>query len=253
MLRSNCFRGASFALASITIGLSACTRQDKRDADNAVLENEPVASSLPSLPAVEPPLDRAAVLLAVEQAASAAALGRDDRAEQAKLDGKRIEGRIRFGCPEAAPDVRDAPFQVRFSPDDRTLRLRAVPDVTSKEMAIAPGAAEANQSSRSKDSGSGARGSWRPLVPCLNPSRERSSRSLSRAANRLRKTKMRRPHRATRRGDARRSTRRHRAIFYRAGFSPEPAGRSSLRNNEGARRRWSSRPKSVTIWSLPDA
>ena len=194
MLRSNCFRGASFALASILISLPACTRQDESNADNAVLENEPVASSLPSLPAVEPPLDRAAVLLAVEQAASAAALGRDDRAEQAKLDGKRIEVRIRFGCPEAAPDVRDAPFQVRFSPDDRTLRLRAVPDVTSKEMAIAPGAAEADLIEQVEGfSGYGARGSWRPLVPCLNPSRERSSRSLSRAANRLRKTKMRRP------------------------------------------------------------
>ena len=142
MLRSNCFRGASFALASIIISLSACTRQDEGNADIAALENEPATSSLPSLPAVEPPLDRAAVLLAVEQAASAAALGRDDRAEQAKLDGKRIEVRIRFGCPEAVSDVRDAPFQVRFSPDDRTLRLRAAPDVTSKEMAIASGAAE---------------------------------------------------------------------------------------------------------------
>lgn len=130
------------ALALTMISLSACTPRDEDKTGNGVLENESAKYSLPSLPAVEPPLDRAAVLLAVDQAASAAALGRDDQAEQAKLDGKRIEVRIRFGCPEAASDVRDAPFQVRFSEADRTLRLRAAPDM-SKETAIAQGAAEA--------------------------------------------------------------------------------------------------------------
>jgi hypothetical protein len=70
--------------------------------------------------------------MAVAKASSAAALGRDDTADQRTLDGKRFEVRIRFGCrnleSQLAPGA--GPFSVRYDASDRTLRVRASPDVT---------------------------------------------------------------------------------------------------------------------------
>lgn len=86
----------------------------------------------------EPPLDRAAILAAAARAASAAALGRDDRTAQRELDGDRFEVRIRFGCPGGgSTGGRDAPFGIRYEPESRTLRLRALPDLTRQEGWIA--------------------------------------------------------------------------------------------------------------------
>ena len=94
-------------------------------------------------------MDRSAMLTAVAEAASAAALGRDDAAAQRRLDGKRFEVRIRFGCAsgaiaqgsEPAP-AQAAPFTVRFNEQDRTLRVRAAPDLTLDDRRIAALAGE---------------------------------------------------------------------------------------------------------------
>jgi hypothetical protein len=84
-------------------------------------------------------MDRATLLQEVARAASATALGQDDANAQRRLDGKRFEVRIRFGCTTGvdAPD-EDAPFNVKFDEEDRTLRVRAAPDLTRKDPAVAP-------------------------------------------------------------------------------------------------------------------
>ena len=52
-------------------------------------------------------MDRAALLMEVAKAASASALGKDISNDLRKLDGKRFEVRIRFGCaPPASPPER---------------------------------------------------------------------------------------------------------------------------------------------------
>jgi hypothetical protein len=102
------------------------------------------ALALPPLPVAESPMDRSAVLTAVAKAASASALGRDDGAEQRPLDGKRFEVRIRFGCATTTQPTKEpvGPFNVRFNSEDRTLRLRAAPDLTLGEPQIATLAGE---------------------------------------------------------------------------------------------------------------
>ena len=84
----------------------------------------------PTLPVVDPPMDREALLLAVARAASSAGLGLDDSSTQRKLDGRRFEVRLRFGCkPDGTATDADGRFSVRFDEKDRTLRLRASPDL----------------------------------------------------------------------------------------------------------------------------
>jgi hypothetical protein len=132
-----------FILASIAVGVGAC----QREADNEVVSNQPATDASPSpLPIAERPMDRAELLQAVGTAASAAALG-EEAEQQRKLDGRRFEVRIRFGCalgtqPQdgaAASPMRDhvAPFNIRFDATDRTLRVRAAPDLTLDDPWIA--------------------------------------------------------------------------------------------------------------------
>lgn len=97
---------------------------------------------LPGLPVADPPMDRAALLIEVAKAASAAALGRNDANEKSGLDGKMFEVRIRFGCPSPnEPDRTDQdqvrarstfaePFSVGFEEASRRLSIRAAPDLT---------------------------------------------------------------------------------------------------------------------------
>jgi len=111
---------------------------------NEVAEAEPAAP----FPTAERPLDRSAVLTAAAKAGSAAALDEDDATEQRDLDGKMFEVRIRFGCAAGGPaaaagSAKPGPFNVRFSDADRTLRLRATPDLTASNLAVATIAGEA--------------------------------------------------------------------------------------------------------------
>ena len=109
-------------------GLAACrpATQDPpvdNSSENRVLPR-------PTLPVVDPPMDREALLLAVARAASSAGLGLDDAAVQRKLDGRRFEVRLRFGCkPDGTAADADGRFTVRFDEKDRTLRLSASPDL----------------------------------------------------------------------------------------------------------------------------
>ena len=124
--------------ASLTVAVAAlavgCRQAPQGEVDenqaNAVLE-------LPRLPVAEPPMDRAALLIQVAKAASASALGKDISNDLRKLDGKRFEVRIRFGCaPPASPTEVEktakpaaqkqatGPFNVRFDEKDPRERRR---------------------------------------------------------------------------------------------------------------------------------
>ncbi|HEX6219079.1 MAG TPA: hypothetical protein VFZ35_07380, partial [Sphingomicrobium sp.] len=123
----------SFLLLLPFAGLIAACQPESADnaGDNAVNDSQ----ALPPIPIAEPPMDRSGLLLAVARAASAAALGRDDVADQRRLDGRRLEIRIRFGCPNGverpmAAAMAAAPFGIGFEPEKRTLRVRATPDLT---------------------------------------------------------------------------------------------------------------------------
>lgn len=133
-------------LFPLALSIAAFVAGCQPAAQEQPIENEAVneALPLPPLPVAEPPMDRAAVLTAVAKAASASALGRNDSAEQRPLDGKRFQVRIRFGCAAAPqPAGRTAgPFNVRFNSEDRTLRLRAAPDLTLEDPRIAALAGE---------------------------------------------------------------------------------------------------------------
>ena len=109
--------------------------------------NAAAVSPLERLPISEPPVDRAALLVATMRAASAAALGQDDAEAQRALSGRPFEVRIRFGCPgDAFQEGGNQSFEVSFDEEKRTLRVRAAPDLSLDDprvAAVASGAAEA--------------------------------------------------------------------------------------------------------------
>lgn len=143
MLSSTIMRGSrlvsrvSAAVLGVALFTTAC--QGPSDNENALGETFNEVSQSPSLPVAEPPMDRGTLLQAVARAASATALGQDDANAQRRLDGRRFEVRIRFGCATGVqPPAGDGPFKVRFDEEDRTLRVRAAPDLTHKDPAVAP-------------------------------------------------------------------------------------------------------------------
>ena len=152
MLSSATMRGSrlvscvSAAVVGAALSITAC--QGPTDEQNALDGALNEVSKRPSLPVAEPPMDRRTLLEAVARAASATALGQDDANAQRRLDGKRFEVRIRFGCATGvqSPPDGDAPFKVRFDEEDRTLRVRAAPDLTRKDPAVAPLASQSIES-----------------------------------------------------------------------------------------------------------
>ena len=131
----NRLRSTAFKLAALWLGaaiVAACqpNGSGKDDHDNAAA----AGPQMPSLPIVEPPYDRGRILLAVGRAASAYSAGIDDSANQRRLEGKRFEVRLRFGCEGQGPGKGDHGWSI--DPDGRTLRLRAVPSISLKDSAV---------------------------------------------------------------------------------------------------------------------
>ncbi len=126
------------AVLAIAAVLPACQPQDQQAGNgaNEATDKKP----LPTLPIVEPPFDRARILLAVARAASAHSIGTDDLAAQRKLDGKQFEVRLRFGCEGQGPGRGDHGWSV--DPDGRTLRLRAVASLSLGDEGVASLAGE---------------------------------------------------------------------------------------------------------------
>jgi hypothetical protein len=115
---------------ALCAALAACqpASEDEAPADSAANE---ATLNLPSVPRPEPPLDRAGILTAVAQAASATAAGIEDSAAHRSLDGKPFEFRIRFGCRGPSPDLREAMFGWTLDQESGTLRVRATPTISA--------------------------------------------------------------------------------------------------------------------------
>jgi hypothetical protein len=137
------------------VGLSACQIADREGEPENVGE-----ATLPQVPLPPPPMDRAGLLAAVAQAASATAAGIDDSAEQRALAGSRFEFRIRFGCRGPAPDLSEAIFGWAFDQQTRTLRVRVTPTVSSDEPIVSRFAGEDVEA---------AEGFWIPRPWLLGP------------------------------------------------------------------------------------
>lgn len=121
--------------AAAAIAVAAC--QPAAD-DGAERTNQATTAALkPPLSIVDPPMDRTALLLAIADARSAAALGHDDREAQRQLDGDRFEVRVRFGCTQSDERAGEEAFQVQVATEGRALRLRAAPNIAA-EAWIAP-------------------------------------------------------------------------------------------------------------------
>lgn len=117
----------SLAITSIlAVALLVSCRPAERGAEqNNVVTAEP---QRPVLPVAEPPLDREALLIAVAKAASATALGEDDRQAQRQLDGDRFEIRLRFGCGGTAEAAGPKSRLWTFDEQERVIRFRVEPD-----------------------------------------------------------------------------------------------------------------------------
>ena len=115
--------------------LAACVPGDP--ANEAGNETEEPALNLPAVPMPPPPLDRARLLAAVAEAASASASGLDDRQAQRAFDGRQFELRIRFGCRGPREDLQNYSLSWSHDPQSGTLRVRALPTISAEDPIIA--------------------------------------------------------------------------------------------------------------------
>lgn len=119
---------------------------------------EPV--DIPVIPKPEPPLDRARLLSAVAEAASAAAAGVALPASVTALDGRQFEFRIRFGCRGPSSNLTKRWLGWSYDADKRTLRVSAKPTISKDEAAGAGIASDAFES---------VEGFWIPRPWLLEP------------------------------------------------------------------------------------
>lgn len=120
-------------LLAASLALGACRQQSEPDR-NLVENKQP---SAPSVPTPEPPIDRAALLAAISQAASATAAGMDYPEALRRLDGRDFEFRIRFGCRGPATRLSQEWLGWSYDAEDRTLRVRARPTISIDEPLVA--------------------------------------------------------------------------------------------------------------------
>lgn len=128
--------GTSAGLLLIFSIVAGCDSADEDPAANAGDAQNQSVLNLPSIPRPEPPINRADLLSAVAMAASAKAGGAEVPADVRALDGKRFELRIRFGCRGPAPDLQEAVLGWTFDREERTLRLRATPTISSDDALV---------------------------------------------------------------------------------------------------------------------
>jgi hypothetical protein len=117
-----CFSAALLLVAS-------CSRSERQAGAANAPESTAVSERAP--PAVEQNvLDREDVIVAALHAATAAALGRDDRDGQSELKGRRFEVRMRFACPGLGNRARSAVY------DDKgqVLRVKVRSDLTDQKL-----------------------------------------------------------------------------------------------------------------------
>ena len=103
-------------------------------ADNEAVVDEEVLNStlLPELPRPVAPLDRRALLQAIDDAAGSFELNADDREAQAQLVNRQFVLRIPFGCGGTA--VPSGPLTITLRPDGKSMALSASPDVQASSL-----------------------------------------------------------------------------------------------------------------------
>ena len=117
------------ALIAAAAAVAACQQEPAADTNAA---QDPVLN-LPSVPKPQPPIDRASLLAAVTEAASAAAAGTKSPESARSLDGRQFEIRIRFGCRGPAANLAERWLGWSFDPEERRIRVRAMPTISSDE------------------------------------------------------------------------------------------------------------------------
>jgi len=135
-------RARRLAAAGLLVFVASCSRAPDASSPPANAAAPPPANAAapaPPAPTIEipkppPPIDRAALLGAVAQAAEAFATGQAPPPELAKLAGRRFEVRLPFGCHGPAP--ADAPLGYAWEPKARKLTLRATPQTWTDEKPI---------------------------------------------------------------------------------------------------------------------
>lgn len=134
--RTGPFTPALAALLVAACGaLAGCQPAAEDNVANQADSNE-AGPNLPAVPLPQPPMDRDALLTAVARAASASAAGIDDTDAQRLLDGNQFELRIRFGCRGPAPELEQAVLGWTFDPEERILRLRAMPTISGGDAVV---------------------------------------------------------------------------------------------------------------------
>lgn len=128
-------RFSLIALAGIFV-VSGC-KQQQPSAPELNITASDSAPKAASLPPVDPPLDRQALLLAASQAASNYALNKDDSETQKKLDGKRFAIRLRFGCGGRGSKAANAPRSWSFDEKRRVLSFKVELDVDLEQWPVA--------------------------------------------------------------------------------------------------------------------
>lgn len=128
-------------IVALVVALAGCQAQRPDGADERNAADDPVMN-LPALPLPAEPMRRAELLSAIQLAASAAASGVDDSAEQRELDGRQFEFRIRFGCAGPSPDLAQASLGWTFEPAKRTLRVRVAPTIAADDQIVSRVAGE---------------------------------------------------------------------------------------------------------------
>lgn len=122
------------ALSAAAAALAGCDRQQPPAEDNAA--EEPVLN-LPAVPRPDPPIDRASLLAAIAEAASATAAGAQLPETVRSLDGRQFELRIRFGCRGPATELRGRWLGWSFDPEKRRIRVRAKPTISIDDPLVA--------------------------------------------------------------------------------------------------------------------
>ena len=114
-----------------------CARAGCEDRSEPQAKPHPVVIATPATPVlpVSPPrMDREALLLAVTQVASEAAMGVVDEERQRQLDGSRFELRLRFGCPNQPGSDEDPPRSWKLDEKRRVLSWRIDPEMSGDDL-----------------------------------------------------------------------------------------------------------------------
>ena len=117
-----------FVFATVAVTAACSGPREKPEQRNAA--EQPAASAPEPVIVTENVLDREGVILATLRAATAAALGNDDRAAQKELKGRKFAVRLRFACPGISDPARTASYDA----EQQVLRVRVQSDLTGDKL-----------------------------------------------------------------------------------------------------------------------